>query len=105
MLTKENLVLTRAEPSGLGGLQFLYKIKNYGISAITRPMENITQIHGEVDIIKYADTNSLKYEVCHNTELAKKNLVFHNDKHLNEFLGKAFSYLHELQLLEGMLNK
>jgi hypothetical protein len=45
----------------------------------------------------------LKYEVCHTTELAAKTLKFYNDKALNEFLGKAFKYFEELDLLENML--
>lgn len=105
MLTKDNLVLHRAEPNGLGGLQFLYRVGDYGISAVSPPTESMTQILWEVEVIKYTDSKTLSYEICHTTELAEKTLIFRNDKSLNEFLLKAFSCLREISLLEGMLEK
>ncbi|MFQ5671900.1 MAG: hypothetical protein ACE5G9_02315 [Nitrospinales bacterium] len=103
MLTEDNLVLNRAEPNGLGGLQFLYRVRDYGVSATSPPTESMTQIRWEVDVIRYHDTKTLNYELCHTTELADKTLIFHNDKSLNEFLLKAFGYFKEISLLEGMM--
>ncbi len=105
MLTDKNLILTRAEPNGNGGVQFLYKVAGYGVSAINRPQEEISQLNWELEILKYADGESIKFEVCHNTDLADKTLVFYNDKSVNEFLEKAFSYFEELGSLENMLDK
>jgi len=103
MIIQDNLLLNRAEPNGLGGMQFLYKVSEYGVTAISKPQEEISNIHWEVEIIKYLSVNPLKYEICHSTELAKKTLKFYNDKALNEFLDKAFKYFEELGLLENML--
>ena len=105
MLIKDNLVLTRSEPNGLGGLQFLYRVNGYGVSAVSRPAESVTQIHWEVEVIKYKDTATLGYDVCRTTELAKDTLVFHTDGSLNEFLVKASGYFNEISLLEDMLEK
>ena len=103
MFTQENLILQRSDPSGNGGVQFLYEINGYGIAAISPPMEEISQLHWKVDVIKYTDVDKFKFEVCHNTELANKTLTFFNDKTLNEFLLKAFAYFKELDKLEKML--
>lgn len=103
MITQDNLLLNRTEPNGLGGVQFLYKINDYGLAAVSRPQENISNIHWEVDIIKYLNDKPVEYEVCHTTELANKTLKFYSDKRLNEFLQKAFGYFNELSLLEKML--
>ena len=59
MLTQENLILNRIEPDGNGGTQFLYKISQYGVSAVNRPQEDISLIHWEVDVIKYHDTKAV----------------------------------------------
>jgi hypothetical protein len=103
MIIQEHLLLNRAEPNGLGGVQFLYKVNDYGVTAISKPQENISNIHWEVDIIKYSNVSPIDYEVCHNTELTDKTLKFFSDKMLNEFLEKAFGYLKELGSLEKML--
>ena len=105
MLTSKNLALTRAEPNGNGGLEFLYRIDQYGISAISLPREEMADIHWEVSIIKYEDSKTFRYEVCNDTELADKTLIFQNDKSLNEFLEKAFGSLQEIKTLEKMLEK
>ena len=105
MLNQENLALTRIEPSGQGGTQFLYRINQYGIAAVTSPQEDVSQIHWKVDVIKYRNNNTLQYDLCHSTDLADKTLIFRNDRSLNEFLGKAFNYFTELQDLENMLEK
>lgn len=105
MLTTKHLALTRAEPNGNGGLQFLYRIDQYGIAAVSLPKEEVSQIYWEVDIIKYKDSKTFHYEVCHDTELADKTLIFHNDKSLNEFLEKAIASLQEIKTLEKMLDK
>lgn len=105
MLTQNNLILTRTEPQGNGGTQFLYRIKNYGLAAVSRAEEEISQIHWEVDVIKYKDEKTINYEICHGTELASKTLIFHNDKSLNEFLVRAFAYFKELNTLDEMLQK
>jgi len=104
MLTEENLVLTRAEPSGNGGTQFLYRIKEYGIAAVSYPNEDITQLNWSVDVVKFQNEGTLTYEICHSTDLAQKTLTFRNDKTLNEFLQKAFDYFKELNSLEGMID-
>ena len=103
MIIQDNLLLNRAEPNGMGGIQFIYKINDYGVTAISRPQEEISNIHWEVDIVKFLALEPLQYEVCHTTDLAKKTLKFYNDKALNEFLGKTFKYFEELDLLEKML--
>jgi len=103
MIIQDNLILNRAEPDGLGGMQFLYKVNDYGVTAISKPQEDISSIHWEVEIIKYLTVSPLKYEVCHTTELADKTLKFYSDKALNEFLGKTFKYFEELGLLENIL--
>ena len=105
MLTQENLHLSRSAPDGEGGQQFLYKVHQYGISVISRPQEEISQIHWDVEIIKYQETAAVKFDICHDTELAEKSLIFHNDSSLNEFLEKAFSYFKELGVLESMITK
>ena len=105
MLIQENLHLSLNVPDGEGGQQFLYKVNQYGISAISRPQEEISKIHWEVDVIKYHETQAVEFDVCHGTELAEKSLIFHNDSSLNEFLEKAFSYFKELGILEGMITK
>ncbi|MCF8720346.1 hypothetical protein [Nitrospina gracilis] len=97
MLTEENLVLTRSEPSGHGGLQFVYRIRDYGVAAVNFPTEDITQLEWTVDVIKFHDADTLRYELCHTTELAKSTLKFRNDKAVNDFLQKAFTYLNTFQ--------
>ena len=105
MLVQENLHLSRSAPDGKGGQQLLYKVNQYGISAISRPQEELSQIHWDVEVIKYQETAAIKFDICHDTELAEKTLIFHNDSSLNEFLEKAFSYFKELGILEGMAEK
>jgi hypothetical protein len=105
MLINKNLALTRSEPGGNGGLEFLYRIDQYGISAISHPREELSEIHWEVDIVKFLDSKTFRYEICTETELADKTLVFHNDKSLNEFLEKAFVSLSEIKTLESMFEK
>ena len=105
MLNQKNLHLSRNNPDGEGGYQFLYKVNQYGISAISRPQEELSQIHWDVEVIKYQDTAAIKFDICHSTELAEKALIFHNDSSLNEFLEKAFDYFNELSVLEGMSEK
>ena len=102
MLVQENLYLSRSAADGQGGQEFLYKVNQYGISAKSRPQEELSQIHWEVEVIKYQGTAAIKFEICHDTELAKKTLIFHNDSSLNEFLEKAFNYFKELGMLESM---
>jgi len=103
MIIEDNLILTRVEPDGNGGTQFLYRVQEYGLAVINRPQEDISRIHWEVDVIKYHDGKTLDFEVCHSTDLAKKTLKFFNDKSLNEFIQKAFLYFKELNTLEKML--
>ena len=103
MLIQEHLVLTRSEPNGNGGTQFVYRINDYGITAVSPPMEEIAQIHWQVEVVKFHDKETLNYEICHKTELADKTLIFKNDKSLNEFLQKSFDYFKELNKLEGLM--
>ncbi|MEK9629886.1 MAG: hypothetical protein VW455_12815 [Nitrospinota bacterium] len=103
MLTQDNLFLTRSDPAGHGGTQFVYRVKAYGLTAVSRPQEEISMIHWEVDVVKFNDDTSTSFEICHATELADKTLKFYSDKSLNEFLEKAFQYLQELDSLEKML--
>ena len=103
MLIQDNLLLTRADPSGQGGTQLIYRLKGYGLAAVCRPQEEISQIHWEVEVIKFKGEETANFEVCHTTELADKTLKFYSDKSLNEFLEKAFQYLEELGSLEKML--
>ena len=103
MLIQDNLVLTRSDPSGMGGTQLIYRVKNYGLSAVNRPQEEIAQIHWEVEVIKFKDDSISSYEICHTTELANKTLKFYTDKSLNEFIEKSFQYFEELGSLEKML--
>ena len=103
MLIQDNLMLTRSDPSGQGGTQLIYRLKSYGLTAVSRPQEEISMIHWEVDIVKFKDEASANFEICHTTELANKTLKFYSDKSLNEFLEKAFPYLEELDSLEKML--
>jgi hypothetical protein len=103
MLIQDKLFLTRSNPSGNGGTQFLYRVKNYGLSAISGPQEEISMIHWEVEVIKFTNSETADFEVCHTTELANKTLKFYSDKSLNEFLQKAFQYFEELDSLEKML--
>ena len=105
MLVQENLYLSRSAADGHGGQEFLYKVNQYGISAKSRPQEELSQIHWEVEVIKYQETAAIKFEICHDTELAKKTLIFHNDSSLNEFLEKACNYFKELGILESMAEK
>jgi len=103
MLIQDNLVLTRSDPSGMGGTQLIYRVKNYGLTAVNRPQEEISQIHWEVEVIKFKDDTISSFEACHTTELADKTLKFYTDKSLNEFIEKSFQYLEELGSLEKML--
>ena len=105
MLVQKNLYLSRSAADGHGGQEFLYKVNQYGISAKSRPQEELSQIHWEVEVIKYQETAAVKFVICHDTELAKKTLIFHNDSSLNEFLEKAFNYFKELGILESMAEK
>ena len=105
MLIQENQVLTRIEPNGQGGTQFLYRVNDYGIAAVSSPQEDVTLIHWKVDVIKYREAGILKYDLGHTPDLADKTLTFRNDRSLNQFLGKAFVYFKELQDLENMLEK
>ena len=105
MLVQKNLYLSRSAADGHGGQEFLYKVNQYGISAKSRPQEELSQIHWEVEVIKYQETAAVKFEICHDTELAEKTLIFHNDSSLNEFLENAFIYFKELGVLESMDKK
>ena len=103
MLIQDNLFLTRSNPSGNGGTQFLYRVKDYGLAALSGPQEEIAMIHWEIEVIKFTSPDTADYEVCHTTELADKTLKFYSDKSLNEFLQKAFQYFEELNSLDKML--
>ena len=103
MLIQDNLVLTRSDPSGMGGTQLIYRVKNYGLTAVNRPQEEISQIHWEVEVVKFKDDSISSFEACHTTELADKTLKFYTDKSLNEFIEKSFQYFEELGSLEKML--
>jgi hypothetical protein len=103
MLIQDNLFLTRSNPSGNGGLQLLYRVKDYGLAAVSSPQEEIAMIHWEIEVIKFTNPDTADYEVFHCTELADKTLKFYSDKSLNEFLQKAFKYFEELSTLEKML--
>ena len=103
MLIQDNLFLTRSNPSGQGGFQFLYRVNDYGLAALSGPQEEISMIHWEVEVIKFTSPGTADYEVCHSTELADKTLKFYSDKSLNEFLQKSFQYFEELSSLEKML--
>ena len=105
MLIQDNLFLTRADPSGQGGIQFLYRVKDYGLSALSRPQEEISMIHWEVEVIKFTNSETADFEICHSTELSDKTLKFYKDKSLNEFLQKAFQYFGELASLEKCFTK
>ena len=97
MLTQEHLVLTRAEPYGNGGLQFLYRIGFYGVACVSRPKEDVSLINWEADIIKFKNQNTLQYDVCYTTPLADKTLTFRNDQSMNAFLEKAFEHFQTLE--------
>ena len=103
MMIQNNLVLTRTEPDGQGGTQLIYRVENYGISATSRPQEELSRIHWEVDVIKFEAGETMSFEVCHSTKLADKTLKLYNDAALNEFLEQAFDYFKELNSLEKML--
>ena len=62
-------------------------------------------IQWQVDVIKYLDDKTLKFEICHTTDLADKTLTFRNDRAINEFIEKAFVYFEELNTLEKMIEK
>ncbi len=64
MLIQENQVLTRIEPNGQGGTQFLYRVNDYGIAAVSSPQEDVTLIHWKVDVIKYREADTMKYDLC-----------------------------------------
>ena len=83
MLIQDNLFLTRADPSGQGGIQFLYRVKDYGLSALSSPQEEISMIHWEVEVIKFTNSETADFEICHSTELSDKTLKFYKDKYLN----------------------
>lgn len=103
MLIQDNLFLTRSNPKGDGGIEFIYRVKDYGLSALSGPQEEISMIHWVVEIIKFTNPETADFEVCHTTELADKTLKFYSDKSINEFLQKAFQYFEELDSLEKML--
>ena len=105
MLIQDNLLLTRSNPSGQGGLQFIYRVKDYGLTALSSPQEEISSIHWKVEVIRFKDSETADFEICHTTELADKTLRFYTDKSINEFLQKAFQYFDELSTLEKMLPK
>ena len=105
MLIQDDLFLTRSNPNGNGGTEFLYRVQGYGLSALSGPQEEISMIHWVVDVIKFTDSKTADFVVCHTTELADKTLKFYTDKSLNEFLQKAFKYFEELGSLEKMLPK
>jgi len=60
MLVQKNLYLSRSAADGHGGQEFLYKVNQYGISAKSRPQEELSQIHWEVEVIKYQETAAVK---------------------------------------------
>ena len=103
MLIQDNLLMTRSNPSGQGGLQLIYRVSDYGLTALSSPQEEISMIHWEIEVIKFKQTETVEFEVCHTTELADKTLKFYSDKSLNEFTQKAFQYFEELDSLEKML--
>ena len=103
MLIQDNLLMTRSNPSGQGGLQLIYRVDDYGLTALSSPQEEISMIHWEIEVIKFKQTETVEFEVCHTTELADKTLKFYSDKSLNEFTQKAFQYFEELDSLEKML--
>ncbi len=67
MLIQKNLYLSRSAADGQGGQEFLYKVNQYGISAKSRPQEELSQSHWEVEVIKYQETAAVKFVVCHDT--------------------------------------
>ncbi|MBC8288245.1 MAG: hypothetical protein H8E42_12290 [Nitrospinae bacterium] len=103
MLIQDNIYLTRSNPSGQGGTQILYRLQDYGLTALSGPQEEIALIHWEVEVIRFTNLETADFETCHTTELADKTLKFYTDKSLNEFLQRAFQYFEELNSLEKML--
>jgi hypothetical protein len=103
MLIQDKLLMTRSNPSRQGGLQIIYRVSDYGLTALSSPQEEISMIHWEIEVIKFKQTETVEFEVCHTTELADKTLKFYTDKSLNEFLQKAFQYFEELNSLEKLL--
>jgi hypothetical protein len=101
MLVQDYLALTRAEPNGEGGLQFVYRLGQYGVACVSAPKEEVSMIHWSADVIKFKNDATLQYDICHTTELADRTLNFRNDKAMNEFLEKAFTYLKDIQGGEG----
>ncbi len=97
MLIQEHLLLTRSEPSGNGGLQFLYRIGSYGVACVSRPQEDVALINWEADVIKFKNESTVQYDLCHTTDLADKTLTFRNDKTMNAFLTQAFEHFKTLQ--------
>lgn len=90
MLTNENLLIERAHPGGLGGVQRIYKFKNgNGLSVVNSPMLHVYPFAWEAAVITGVDDEGDFEGLTYNTELTDGVEVFSDDNEANEFIKKA----------------
>jgi len=86
MLTNEGLIKEREHPSGLGGVQRIYRFGDYGLSLINTPMAHAYPFAWEAGVLKFKGDN---WELTYDTELSDDVEIFSTEEEANEFILKA----------------
>lgn len=89
MLTDEGLIEERAHPSGLEGVQRLYRFGDYGLSLINMPTAHGYPFAWEAAVLVF---DGKDYEITYKTPLTSDVEVFSTDEETNEFILKARNY-------------
>ena len=89
-LTDNNLTSEKPHPSGIGGIQRLYRIGNYGLSCVNSKILHTYLFAWEIAILKYKNKVSDDFELVYDTELTEDVEVFTSDDKTNDFIKRAF---------------
>lgn len=86
MLTSDGLLSERAHPTGLGGVQRIYRWGKYGASAVNSSMLHGYAFSWEVAVLVFDDDGD--WELTYDTPLTGDVAVFHDTDDTNAFLAK-----------------
>lgn len=89
-LTKQNLVLERDHPSGLGGIQRIYRFDTgYGLSLINGSVFRSRPFAWEAAVLMDVSVDGTKFVLTYDTELTDDVEVFNSDEEANTFIERA----------------
>lgn len=90
MLTDNFLVKERSHPSGLGGVQRVYRFPTgFGLSAIDSPRMHHYPFAWEIAVLKDVSVDGAKHTITYDTPLTDDVEVFDTDEAANEFIHRA----------------